>query len=319
MVGADSMHFPLGRFSKAFASHHRVPSPRFRREEFVAAILRLVDSEQVDLVWPTCEEIFHLAAHHEEVSKRVRLFCEPLAALKPLHQKLDFARLAGEMAPESWSGDDAPVDRRLLWKPLYSRFAVRIGHEAPGNRKGWMAQEFLSGEEFSAWALCVNGEVRTLTFYDCPSRSGKGAGCAFEPMWDEPAAGFVTEIAGHRKFTGSLAFDFVRDATGRARVIECNPRLTSGLHVLDASVRITDLLEGPGSLPPPMHSCQLLLPTILSNPALMGTSPDIVSIAGDRGPALGQLAGLAELAGVALRRFTALTAAATRDLEYNGD
>jgi hypothetical protein len=138
-------------------------------------------------------------------------------------------------------------------------------------------------------------------------------------MWDEPAAGFVTEIAGHRKFTGSLAFDFVRDATGRARVIECNPRLTSGLHVLDASVRITDLLEGPGSLPPPMHSCQLLLPTILSNPALMGTSPDIVSIAGDRGPALGQLAGLAELAGVALRRFTALTAAATRDLEYNGD
>ena len=318
VIGADSMRYPLGRFSKAFVAHYRVPSARFHRREYADALLRIIETEKVDLLWPTCEEIFHLAALHEELSSRVRLFCDPLAVLEPLHHKLKFARLAGAHAPDSWLPADAPADRKLIWKPCYSRFAVRTRLEAPPSTDGWMAQEFVAGEEFSSWALCIDGEVRTLTFYDCPSRSGRGAGCAFDPLWDEKAATFVAEIARSLHFTGSLAFDFIRSKTGHFHVIECNPRLTSGLHVLDASVRLSDLLERPTEMPPPMNPAQLLLPTLLSTPFSAWTSPDVISAPDDRRPARTQALGIAELAGIALRRLISLPAASTRDIEYNG-
>lgn len=318
VIGADSMRYPLGRFSKAFAAHYRVPSPRFHRREYGDALLRIVEAEKIDLLWPTCEEIFHVATLHEELSSRVRLFCDPITVLEPLHHKLKFALFAGENAPDYWAPADAPSGQKLVWKPCYSRFAVRTRLDRPPSTAGWMAQEFVAGEEFSSWALCIEGEVRALTFYDCPARAGRGAGCAFDPLWDEKAAAFVGEIARSLHFTGSLAFDFIRSNTGHFRVIECNPRLTSGLHVLDASVRLTDLLERPVEMPPPMNPAQLLLPTLLSTPLVAWSSPDVISAPDDRSPSRMQVLGIAELAGIALRHLISLPAASTRDIEYNG-
>jgi len=319
VIGADSVRYPLGRFSKAFASHHRIPPPRQSSREFVESILTLVDKERVDLVWPTCEEIFYLASAHEELSHHVHLFCEPLSTLEPLHHKLDFARFAGNLAPDSWPAEEAPRDRRLVWKPFYSRFAARTRIDTPPSLKvGWMAQEFVEGDEFSSWALCVDGEVRTLTFYQCPARAGLGAGCAFVPMWNEAAEGHIREIAGRLRFTGSLAFDWILGKDGTLRVIECNPRLTSGIHVLDESVSLTDLLERDGTTPPPMRAAQLFIPTLFSSLRYAGTSPDAISAHGDRLPGFTQSLSFAEFALVALRHGIPLTAATTHDIEYNG-
>ena len=318
VIGVDSLRWPLGRSSRAFAAHYRVPSPRFEREAFVEAVLEIAEREGVSLIWPTCEEIFHLAAAHGKISARVPLFCEPLAVLDPLHDKLAFARLAGEMAPASWSPEEAPDDPTLVWKPRYSRFGVstRIGSRPP-DPAGWMAQEFVAGEEFSSWALCQDGEVRTLTFYQCRARAGR-AGCAFEPIWDEPAAAFIVSFAAARRLTGSLAFDFIRDAIDQVRVIECNPRLTSGIHVLDPSVTLTGLLREAAPLPPPMIPAQLKLATWFSNRRVAGTSKDVIAATGDPGPRWGQFLGFTELAAIAVRHSLSLAAASTRDLEYNG-
>lgn len=318
VVGVDSLRRPLGRGSRAFASHHRVPSPRFERAAFIDAVLEIAEREGVDLIWPTCEEIFHLAADHGRISARVPLFCDPLDALDPLHDKLAFARLAGDRAPASWPAEEAPEEERLVWKPRYSRFgtSIRIGSRPPDSQ-GWMAQRLIPGVEFSSWALCRDGEVRILTFYQCPARAGK-AGCAFEPCWDDEAAAFVLAFARARGATGSLAFDFIRDPSGRVWVIECNPRLTSGIHVLDPSVRLTDLLREAAPLPPPMVAAQLKWPTWFSDRRVAGNSPDVISASDDPGPRWGQVAGFTELAAIALRHSLSLAAASTHDLEYNG-
>jgi hypothetical protein len=320
VIGADSLKHPLGSFSKAFAVHHRIPPARFEGADFEKAILRIVGEEKVDLLWPTCEEIFAIASRHAEFSRHTRVMADPITVLEPLHHKLKFARLAGSAAPDSWPGNEAPTDRELVWKPFYSRFAVRtrLGMP-PRDRSGWMAQEFIEGEEFSSWALCQGGEVRTLTFYECPARAGRGAGCAFDPIWDESAAGFVIETARRLNFTGSLAFDFFRDHCGRFRVIECNPRLTSGIHVLDKSGSITGLLERATTLPPEMVPAQLRLPTLLSRPLVAWTSPDVIGTPDDPGPRAGQVRSFVEFAGIALKYRISLTAATTFDLEYNGD
>ena len=320
VIGADSIRRPLGRYSKAFATHHRIPSARFEPDGFIDSLKRIIGEEKIDLLWPTCEETFYVAARHAELSGETRLMCDPLAVLEPLHHKLHFARFVGDAAPESWAAEEAPPNRELVWKPFYSRFAVRtrIG-KAPRERGGWMAQEFIKGEEFSSWALCQGGEVRALTFYECPGRAGRGAGCAFEPIWDESAAAFVIETARRLEFTGSLAFDFIRDRSGHFHVIECNPRLTSGIHVLDPSVSITELLATPAPLPPPMVPAQLRLPTLFTKPLLAWTSPDVIRVPDDRGPGTGQIGSFFEFAGIALKHGVSLTAATTFDLEYNGD
>lgn len=319
VVGADPARHPLGRWSRVFAGHHRVPAPVDDPEGFRAGILTIVETERVDLLWPTCEEIFHLAAAHERFAAAVRILCDPLAALLPLHDKLAFARFAGALAPDSWVAEEAPQGRRLVWKPRFSRFATRVRFgDPPPDPRGWMAQEFVEGIEFSSWALCLGGGVRTLTFYRCPVRAGRGAGCAFVPFWDEEAATAVRDWAAQLGTTGSLAFDWIRSHDGSLRVIECNPRLTSGVHVLDPSVSLAALLEGPAVVPPPMRAGQLLWPTVFQSLRFGGTTPDLVFARDDPWPALGQVPSFLELAATALRHRVSLCAAATCDIEWNG-
>lgn len=320
VIGADSMRFPLGRFSRAFAAHHRVPSPRFRRTDFDRAILRIVEMERVEWLWPTCEEIFHLAALHETLKGRTRLLFEPLSVLEPLHHKLAFARLAGPIAPDSWLPEEAPRGRSLVWKPIYSRFGARTRFgEPPPSTAGWMAQEFVDGEEFSSWAFCQDGEVRVLVFYSCPVRLGRGAGCAFTPGWDGEAASFVSEFVRARSFTGSIAFDFIRSLQGSLRVIECNPRLTSGIHVLSTEVRISGLFESCAPLPPPMRPSLLRGPSFFVRPRQAFAAPDVIFFREDPGPVLGQVPAFVECAATAFCHRLSLPAAATLDIEYNGD
>ncbi len=319
VIGADPARFPLGRFSRAFASHHRVPSPVANREGFLSAILTWIEKEQVDLLWPTCEEIFHLAAAHGRISDSVRVFCDPLEILLPLHDKLAFARFAYVLSPESWDASEAPQNRPLVWKPRFSRFAarMRIG-DPPPDTKGWMAQAFVRGNEFSSWALCVGGEVRILTFYQCPARAGRGAGCTFEPIWDDEAEGAIRRWAERLHLTGSLAFDWIRSDEVGLRVIECNPRLTSGIHLLDPTFPIMPLLERAAPLPPPMRAGQLLWPTLCQSLRLGGTTPDLIASRKDPGPVFGQIPAFLELAATALLRRCSLSAAATHDIEWNG-
>lgn len=180
-----------------------------------------------------------------------------------------------------------------------------------------MAQEWIEGDEFSSWSLCVDGGTRTLTFYHCPVRAGR-AGCSFVPHWDGEAADFVTAFAKERHFTGSLAFDFIRGRKTGLKVIECNPRLTSGLHVLDPRVSLAALLESPSPLPPPVRPALLRLPTLFASPRKAWDSRDMVVTPDDSGPRWGQLVGFAELAFRSLRHRIPLSAASTRDIEYNG-
>jgi hypothetical protein len=181
-----------------------------------------------------------------------------------------------------------------------------------------MAQAFVHGSEFSSWTLCIGGEVRVQTFYECPVRAGRGAGCAFVPLWADDAAKFVELLAKDLNFTGSLAFDFMRSADGKLFVLECNPRLTSGIHVLDQGVSLSACLERRAPLPPSQKAAQLRLAVLFSKPRLAGTSPDVITFPDDPWPTWGQACGVAEFAWRAVRHRVSLLSATTWDLEYNG-
>lgn len=325
VIGVDSMLFPLGRFSKAFAAHYRVLPPRQNREGFLREIKAIARHERVDVIWPTCEEVFHLAQGREMLSEIARVLCPSMPTLELLHHKLRFAEWTHQLddavrAPDSWPASKAPAGSPLVWKPCYSRFASRTSLDIPsGDLTGWMAQRRVQGREFCTWALCADGEVRTLAQYACPVRSGRGAGCAFEPVWSEAAQHFTARVARAMNYTGSLAFDFMESYDdGRTYVLECNPRLTSGVHVLSPEINIRALIDGEIVPHPDQRAAQLLLPVLASSPRYAGKSPDVMTSSDDPRPAWGQALAVAEFAGIAMRHRLSLLESTTFDIEYNG-
>jgi hypothetical protein len=324
VVGADSMRFPLARFSNAMSSHHRLPPPQQAAEAFRSALFNLVQQEKVDLLWPTCEEIFHVSKHHSELSQHTKLMCEPLERMLPLHHKLQFTQLVTALgtaiqAPASWAANNSPATERLVWKPCYSRFAAQTRfNDPPADTAGWMAQRFVEGSEFCTWALCQDGEVRALTMYENSAKAGRGAGCSFKPYWSPEAAEFVSTLAKERQFTGTLAFDFMRSPDGEIFVLECNPRMTSGIHLLADHVDFGSVLERPLPMPPPMRDGQLALPVLITKPRQLGSSPDVIFHPEDQAPFWTQFLCAGEFALRAWRAHSSLLASTTVDIEYNG-
>jgi hypothetical protein len=324
VVGADSMHFPLGRWSKAFVSHHFLPPPRQAPEAFLAALQGIIASEKVELLWPTCEEVFHVARFHAALSESCRLMCPPLETLRPLHHKLEFTGIvqaAGTrvQAPASWPAEAAPPQERLVWKPCFSRFASRTRFDSPPvDCAGWMAQQFIAGSEFCSWACCQDGVVRVMSMYENQARAGRGAGCSFSPYWSEEAAAFAVKLAERTAFTGVLAFDFIRTVDGQVFVLECNPRMTSGIHVLAEDLDWVSLLAQGSAERPAMQPAQLALPVLFSKPSLLGRAPDVIWRSGDPAPFWTQFLCAGEFVLRALRSRISLLAATTEDIEYNG-
>ena len=324
VVGADSMRFPLGKYSNSLAAHYQLPPPRQAPAEFLQALQRLLDKEQINLLWPTCEEIFHISQWHELLSQQTTLLCEPLATLLPLHHKLQFTEVVRALgtrvqAPESWAAADAPGNERLVWKPYFSRFAAQTRFdEPPLNRDGWMAQRFIDGDEFCSWALCRGGKVHAMTMYRSQARAGRGAGCSFVPHWSEVAAEFVQALASRYNFTGALAFDFMVLPDGQTFVLECNPRMTSGIHLLSPHINLANVLDEPTPLPPAMQAAQMTLPVLFSKPQLALVAPDVVFSESDPAPFWTQFLCAAEFMWRSHREGIPILSATTWDIEYNG-
>ena len=179
----------------------------------------------------------------------IPLFAPHFDLLAKVHNKADFAELAtglGADPPPTWrlvSREDlsrlSRPTEELVLKPAWSRFGSRvlirpsriaIEGLCPTAADPWVAQAYLPGEEISAYAVAVNGRLAAFQSYRPTYRVGHGAGVAFEPMDAPVARQFADGLVSRLNWTGQISFDFRRDERGELRVIECNPRTTSGVH-----------------------------------------------------------------------------------------
>ena len=61
---------------------------------------------------------------------------------------------------------------------------------------------------------------------------GKGASVHFVAEPDPALRQWVAQWVANEQWTGQIAFDFIASGDGQLWAIECNPRMTSGLHLL---------------------------------------------------------------------------------------
>lgn len=249
VVLADSQRFPVGAATRMKHSYVRLPRARGNLEDYADAVEAAVVEFGCDLIVPTCEEVFYLAAARDLLGRALPLFAPDFAALAAVaHHKGVFAAEAGRLAggpPRTEVVKSAAELRALgysadrVLKPAWSRFAARTlvrptpeqtALVLPLATDPWVVQDYLPGEEMCGFGVAAGGVLLAFAAYRPLYRAGNGAGIAFEPVEDSAARRFAADYAQLTGWTGQVSFDFRRDGTGALHAIECNPRTVSGVH-----------------------------------------------------------------------------------------
>jgi hypothetical protein len=356
VVVAESLPQHLCRHSRFVARSFDVPAPNGDFDGFIGALARVVRHERVDLLVPTCEEIFHVSRGRDTLSAHCEVLAAPWNQLRRLHSKWDFIQALaarGVTVPETWlleSQADAdallsslPAGTKLVFKPVFSRFATQVAFPVAGQpapalnatpERPWVAQRFVSGRGVCTWSVARDGRLTAHAAYANNFTAGTGASINFEPLEHPGLLGWVRDFAEAERFTGQLAFDFIESDDGTLYPLECNPRATSGIHLFTEADRLDEAFFGTGvgiKLPRADAASMLGLAMLVyglrdvDSPARLGEwaqtvvkSRDAVFRWDDPAPFFQQFAVFGHLLAVGQARGISALEASTHDIEWNG-
>jgi glutathione synthase/RimK-type ligase-like ATP-grasp enzyme len=258
VVASDTYAGAVGSHSKYLEAHEVTASPRFETDAFIDDINRIVEKYDIDVILPTFEEAFYLAARRADLADGVRLYAGNFDKLARLHDKASFQRLvaeAGVPVPETVvATDDASLAEAISRFPrFFARAAFSRGgvglltntgplagkveasdcHPTPD--QPWLVQPFVDGPMICTYSTIVDGRVTSHCTYRAPEQWAHSTGITFLAIDSTRTLDYTQRIvdALDPGFTGQLSFDFV-DNDGELFAIECNPRPTNGIILLGA-------------------------------------------------------------------------------------
>jgi hypothetical protein len=254
---AEPHPWHLSRISSQVDRSFELVSPVTDPDGYLRQLQEIVVRERVELVVPISEETMHASGLKPLLPPGTTMFCPDQHTLLELHDKFRFtelARPAGVDVPETVTLGD-PQARRLadagafVVKPRFSCSGRGVeffeqGAPLPTRDEPCVVQRKLEGALLSTFSVVRDGRVLVTVVYRGLVMAGTVSVC-FEQV-DHPAIdGWVERFAAHHRSSGFLSFDFVVDAAGRPFGIECNPRITSGVHFVEPADLATAMLGGP--------------------------------------------------------------------------
>lgn len=244
VVVAEPFKRHLAGASRAVAQSHRVTAPAEDKQAYLADLRRIVAEEKIDLIVPVSEETMHVAFLRDGLPATTQLFTMPPETLLRLHNKHGFAQQAaawGLTVPETYALGDPSAQALaqsgpVVIKPVHSCSGrgVRLlpaGAALPASDRAIPAivQRCVIGAEYSSCSIAHHGRVASTVIYRAAQRSGSVA-VAFERVEHSAIAGWITRFIAAANWTGFIAFDIMVNEAGEPWGIECNPRMTSGVH-----------------------------------------------------------------------------------------
>ena len=333
VVMADSMSYTLARWSNSVNLYYHIPSPAHEFAFFRKKINEIIREEKIEHLIPTCEETFYISMC-PEFAKQCKVWTSGIEVLDSLHNKLFFSRLAVNYfnVPQTVSCsefNDWKQAQQYVFKPVYSRFASSAiiarkeehCNEPKKHPDGWVAQQYVDGKEISVYSLWDNGVLKAFVSYHSKYRAGQGAGIFFETVWHEETFAAVKKMGEELRYTGQLCFDIILH-NDKPYVLECNPRATSGAHILNK--KLADVfLEKEAIIIKQAPLYMIGLAVLFSNPIVLFRKEfykgnDVLFRLKDLKPALLQLMSLAELWQKKWKYKISWLQATTEDIEWNG-
>lgn len=349
---ADSVPCRISSYGRSVAGTFRVPAPRFAPIEFAIELARIIQQNRIDLLLPTCEEVFYVSYLRHYLPSQCIVFAPPFDQLRELHSKLRFLELAancGATIPASacarnireaiaWS-----EGRPVVLKPEFSRFGVYVRlypDGMPGNSAelepigDWVVQEFCTGREVCSYSVAVDGVVTAHVEYEPRYRIASSSSFYFDPCSAPGVRDFVDRFVRKIDFTGQISFDWIIGCDGGHSVLECNPRAISGLHLFDTLDPLPAAIMGEGEVVcEPGRGSPKMFSAVMASLGLLAAvrkqrlrewlgdwrrASDVLMERGDIAPTLGGLLDIGSHFLRAKSQKCSVREASTRDIEWDG-
>jgi carbamoyl-phosphate synthase large subunit len=212
--------------------------PAFDDDEYMPAILDIVEREDIDVVVPALDQILQpfALARNRIRARDARLMLSPLETLEVTRDKWKtYRRLTGAVdRPESWTDQpDLPEDGDLFIKPRTGSGSENTHHITSQSELAFfhehiedpIVQEYLPGAEYTV--DCITDRDGDLLA--CVPRHRRelagGVSTQVTVVEDERLLAMARQIAGELDFVGPFFFQAKRDADGVPRLTEIGARL----------------------------------------------------------------------------------------------
>lgn len=257
---AESLPKHLCMRSNLFEKTFQVSSPNEHRHTYIQDLIKIIQAYKIDLLIPTCEEVFHIAYAHTELSKYCRVLCEPLEKMRTFHHKglfidtlrnnfsqyihvpftvvFDTIRINSRAEIlDYFKAHHIQPENEYVCKPAYSRFGTEVVFKKGSElldllllkQTTWVIQEKINGTQICTYAIADKGRMQCYSAYQTNDNVGLSATIYFEPYSNPKLEAFVKRYIEQNEYTGQIAFDLILSGNDRLYPIECNPRTTSGI------------------------------------------------------------------------------------------
>lgn len=354
---ADSMKHQLCTNSRYVAKNFLVPPPKYQPTEYINALVEIIKQENIDLLIPTCEDIFYISHGLSRLESHCQVFAESLDKLNKLHNKWEFICYVNQLGlttPKTWLiQSQQELDNivnlstlnKLVLKPVYSRFASNVQIlSQPINKipeieinqtKAWVVQEFITGKHYCSYSIAHQGKITAHAVYPTVFTAGKGSCIYFEAINHEQVLKWVKTFVEADNFTGQIAFDFIESNDGIIYPLECNPRAISAIHLFkksdklhEAFLNINDSIIQPQDKQSAMIAMAMIiygLPSAIISNRLFAwlkiiiKTQDVIFRLSDMMPFLSIFVILWQSLKISLKTGLSLQQVSTQDIEWDGE
>jgi predicted ATP-grasp superfamily ATP-dependent carboligase len=282
LVETHKYRFTGHRFSRAVDAFHVVPPPT--DPGYAQALSAIAVEERVDVYVPVCSPVAsrYDALAAETLAEHCRVLHADVDLVDLLDDKYRFARAAAELglgvpdthlvtdpaqvAQFDFADHPGPyVLKNLAYDPVNRLDLTRLPLETPAatarfaaskpasKDRPWILQGFVAGREWCTHTTAIDGRV--AVYVCCPSSAFQ---VNYESVDNPAVEAWVRRFVAALRITGQVSFDFIEDADGVVRAIECNPRTHSAVTVFQdlpalARAYLDDRTGAESLLPPADH------------------------------------------------------------------
>ncbi len=286
VFSSDTYAAAPGNHSRYVTAHTVTASPRGATERFVEQVSDFCVEHGVELILPTWEEAFYLATQRERLEQVASLYTPPFETLARVHDKHSFEQLVERLGIPVPDGVTVRSDEELReavgrWpryfgRGVYSRGGVtlltntgplagrvRLEDVHPTPDAPWLVQEFVDGPMVCTYSTLHGGRVTGHCTYRAPRQYHHSTAVQLESIAGEATLEVVERLGAELAYTGQMSLDFV-DSEDGLRIIECNPRTTDGVLLMESDELAGSVLDAEQELTmvPPGRLTQLDLAVV---------------------------------------------------------
>ncbi|MGB7206150.1 MAG: ATP-grasp domain-containing protein [Anderseniella sp.] len=249
VIVAEPFGWHVCKPSTAVDRSIQIAAPNTNTQQYLDDLMRIIVEERIDIVVPVSEEALHTARLKPVLPAHVSIFSPDQMQLLELHDKLSFAHIASSYeldVPETFSASDpAAIALSQVYdyiiKPVHSCSGIGVEFRHKGTIPDFsptdpacVVQAFVPGRHVSSFSIAREGREVVTVLYEGMVFSGTVAVCFTRIEKLKPVNDWISKFIARSEYSGFISFDFIVSDEGRAWAIECNPRVTSGVHFLNS-------------------------------------------------------------------------------------